>query len=103
MFHLFSAQNVNFQWLTYVKGIFDECGLTYIWNSQNFINERWFKETNNQCLWDQFQRNWNDDRQTCSNTSNHRILKDSFGFEDYFNILDEKDFLIFCNFRTANP
>jgi hypothetical protein len=44
MFHLFSTQNVNFQWLTYVKGIFDECGFTYIWNSQNFINERWIKE-----------------------------------------------------------
>jgi hypothetical protein len=44
MFHLFSVQNVNFQWLTYVKGIFDECGLTYIWNSQNFINERWINK-----------------------------------------------------------
>jgi hypothetical protein len=44
MFHLFSTQNVNFQWLTYVKGMFDECGLTYIWNSQNFLNERWIKE-----------------------------------------------------------
>jgi len=41
---LFSTQNVNFQWLTYVKGIFDECVLTYIWNSHNFINERWIKE-----------------------------------------------------------
>jgi hypothetical protein len=30
MFHLFSVQNVNFQWLTYVNGIFDECGLTTI-------------------------------------------------------------------------
>jgi hypothetical protein len=44
MFHLFSVQNVNFQWLTYVNGIFDECGLTYIWNSQNFINERWINK-----------------------------------------------------------
>jgi hypothetical protein len=44
MFHLFSTQNVNFQWLTYVKGMFDECGLTYIWNSQNFLNERWIKK-----------------------------------------------------------
>jgi hypothetical protein len=41
MFHLFSTQNVNFQWLTYVNGISDEFGLTYIWNSQNFINERY--------------------------------------------------------------
>ena len=102
MFHLFSTQNVNFQWLTYVKGFFDECGLTCIWNCQNFINERWTKEKINQCLWDQLKRNWNDDRQTCSKTSNHRILKDSFGFEDYFNILDEKYLFAFCKFRTVN-
>ena len=75
MFHLFSTQNANFQWLTYVKGIFDECGFTYIWNSQNFINDRWIKENNNQCLWDQFQWNWNDDLQTCSKAINYRIAK----------------------------
>ena len=102
MFHLFSVQNVNFQWLTYVNGIFDECGLTYIWNSQNFINDRWMKEKINQCLWDQFQRNWNDDLQTCSKAINHRIFKDIFGFEDYFNILDEKYLFVFCKFRTVN-
>lgn len=52
MFHLFSTQTVNFQWLTYVKGNFDECGITYryIWNSQNFINDRWIKEKIKQCL-----------------------------------------------------
>ena len=59
------------------------------------------KEKINQCLWDQFQRNWNDDLQTCSKVINHRIFKDTFGFEDYFNILDEKDFLIFCKFQLA--
>ena len=37
-----------------------------------------------------------------SNAINYRIFKDTFGFEDYFNILDENDFLIFCKFRTAN-
>jgi len=99
MFHLFSTQNVNFQWLTYVKGIFDECELTYIWNSQNFINERWIKENINQCLWDQFQRNWNDDLQTCSKAINYRIFKDTFGIENYFNILDETDVFEFCNFE----
>jgi hypothetical protein len=40
----------------------------------------------------QFLQNWNDDRQTCSKAINYRIFKDTFGFEDYFNILDEKDF-----------
>ena len=49
----------------------------------------------------QFLQNWNDDRQTCSKAINYRIFKDTFGFEDYFNILDEKDFLIFCKFQLA--
>ena len=49
----------------------------------------------------QFLQNWNVDRQTCSNAINYRISKDTFGFEDYFNILDEKDFLIFCKFQLA--
>jgi len=99
---LFSTQNVNFQWLTYVKGIFDECVLTYICNSQNFINKRWIKEKIKQCLCDQFQQNWNDDFQTYSKAINYRIFKNTFVFEDYFNILDEKDFLIFCKFRTVS-
>jgi hypothetical protein len=37
----------------------------------------------------QFLQNWNDDRQTCSKAINYRIFKDTFGFEDYFNILDD--------------
>ena len=66
------------------------------------IDERWNKENINQCLWEQFQRNWNDDLQTCSKAINYRIFKDTFGFEDYFNILDEKDFFLVCKFRTVN-
>jgi len=62
------------------------------------INVRWIKEKNKQCLCDQFQQNWNDDLQTCSKAINYRIFKDTFGFEDYFNILDEKDFLYFAKF-----
>ena len=55
-----------------------------------------------QCLCDQFQHNWNDDIQTCSKAINRRIFKYTFGFEDYFNILDENDILVFCKFRTVN-
>ena len=54
MFHLFSTQNVNFQWLTYLKGICYECGLSYIWNSQNFINESGLRKKNKKCFCDQF-------------------------------------------------
>jgi hypothetical protein len=57
-----------------------------------FSNEKWIKEKIKQCLCDQFQQNWKDDLQTCSKAINYRIFKNTFGFEDYFNILDENDF-----------
>jgi hypothetical protein len=101
MFHLFSTQSVKLQWLAYANGNFDEWKPYYIWNSQNFINQRWKKEKNKQCLCGQFLQNWKYDRQTCSKAINYRIFKDTFGFEDYFNILDEKDFLIFCKCQSA--
>jgi hypothetical protein len=40
--------------------------------------------------------------QTCSKAINYRIFKYTFGFEDYFNILDENDFLVFWKSRTIN-
>jgi hypothetical protein len=40
--------------------------------------------------------------QPCSKAINYRIFKYTFGFEDYFNILDENDFLVFWKSRTVN-
>ena len=102
MYHLSCTQNANFSWLTFVKGVFDECGLSYIWNSQNFINDKWLKEKIKQCLSDQFQQSWNNDLQTCPKAINYRIFKDSFGFENYLNILEEKNLFIFSKFRMVN-
>ena len=38
----------------------------------------------------------------CSKTLNYCIFKETFIFEQYFDILDEKDFLTLCKFRTTN-
>ena len=35
-------------------------------------------------------------------TLNYCIFKETFIFEQYFDILDEKDFLTLCKFRTTN-
>ena len=90
MFDLFNTHDVNFKWLTHVKAIFDECGLSYIWQSQNCANYIWVKAKIKQCLIDQFKQNWNEEIQTCSKTINYRLFKDTLEFEDYLNILDEK-------------
>jgi hypothetical protein len=70
-------------------------GPSYIWNSQNFINERWNKEKIKQYLCGQYLQNWNDDRQTCSKAINYRIFKDTF-------FLNIRFFFIFKNGHFKN-
>jgi hypothetical protein len=35
-------------------------------------------------------------------TINYRLFKDNFEFENYFNILEDKDIYTLCKFRTTN-
>ena len=53
-------------------------------------------------LHDQFQQAWRETLHNCSKTLNYCIFKETFIFEQYFDILDEKDFLTLCKFRTTN-
>jgi hypothetical protein len=34
IFKLHQSNPIYFKWITYVKSIFDECGLSFIWNDQ---------------------------------------------------------------------
>jgi hypothetical protein len=43
LYHLCNTQNANFSWLNSVKTILDECGFSYIWETQIFISEVWLK------------------------------------------------------------
>jgi hypothetical protein len=40
---LSNIEGKNFIWLSSVKGILNECGLAYTWNTQTFQNTEWFK------------------------------------------------------------
>jgi hypothetical protein len=51
---LFNIEGKNFIWLFSVKGILNECGLAYIWNTQTFQNTEWLKLNIKQTLRDQF-------------------------------------------------
>ena len=45
-------------WVSQVKQILDDCGLSYIWLTQNFSNINWLKRTVEQRLKDQFLQKW---------------------------------------------
>jgi hypothetical protein len=54
------------------------------------------------CLQDQFQQTWHANIDTGSKTLNYRLFKNKFEFENYFNILDDRDIFTFCRFRLNN-
>jgi hypothetical protein len=41
---LSNIEGKNFIWLSSVKGILNECGLAYIWNTQTFQNTEWLSD-----------------------------------------------------------
>ena len=53
-------------------------------------------------LQDQFKQTWIENIQNNSKTLNYRLFKDNLEFENYFDILEDRDLFIFCHFRTVN-
>ena len=98
-----SIKNVeHFTWLVNVKKILNECGFAYIWNTQTFVDPNWLRLTIIRNLQDQFEQYWHSLLDNASKAINYRLFKDYFGMEVYFDILDNKNVVELCRFRTAN-
>ena len=102
LLHFSNGSNLNSPWLKYIENIFNECGLSYIWRDQYFLNVTWLKLLVKTCLQDQFKQTWYSNIQNRCKTLNYRLFKDNFCFEKYFDILDNRDIFTFCRFRTTN-
>jgi hypothetical protein len=73
-----------------------------IWQTQTFKSIEWLKQSIKQTLLDQFLQDWNSSVHNSPKAINYRIFKTDFKFEEYFNILDEKNSLLLCKFRTTH-
>ena len=102
LYKLSVEEKMDFAWLKYIRKIFDDTGFTYVWTSQNFGTSDWLLESIKQRLQDHFIQYWYTTIENSSKAINYRIFKDKFEFEQYFNILIDKDIYTFCKFRTAN-
>ena len=95
MYNMLRVRDINFMWLKYVKHIMCNCGFNYIWESQTFINELWLKHS--------IKQTWLSSVNDSPKALNYRIYKDNLVFENYVNILKDKDNLTLSKFRTTNP
>ena len=94
--------NMQFSLILFVKQIFNECGFPNIWETELFDNVDYLKCVIKQRSEDQFLQNWNSLVQNSPKAINYKTFKTKFKYEEYLNILEIKDAILLCRFRTTN-
>ena len=102
MFLKTSQNNFRSDWLKYVKDTLDRCGYSNIWLLQGNFNSKWLSNSLKQKLFDQFQQKWRSDIDNSPKGLSYKLFKQNYEFEEYLNILNDKDRITYCRFRTGN-
>jgi hypothetical protein len=92
----------NSSWINCVKNILDECGLSYVWQSQLFTNVSWLKHNVFTALFNQFTQSWISDVSSSSKGINYRIFKENLKLRNYLLKLPCKKYKLLCRFRCCN-
>lgn len=95
--------NSKYSWLSNVKSILDECGLSYIWDSQSFHGSKDLLLTLvERSLKDQFVQNWNNIVNNSNKAINYRMFKTEFKLEDFYLELSDTILQPIINYRLCN-
>ena len=102
MFKLHESKQGHFKWISYVKSIFDETGLSFIWNDQMYMDKNILKSILKQNLTDQFIQNWFSQINSSSRGEFYGLFKHEFKLEPYLLRLAVSDRLYMCKLRCSN-
>jgi hypothetical protein len=95
----FCNGNISAPLVMFLKDILDNCGLSNVWTFQNInFNIELVIAYVKLRLRDQFLQEWNNNLENSPKAMNYRLYKQIFEFENYFNILENKDIFTFCKF-----
>ena len=92
----------DFAWNKYIKNILDECGLSYLWTTDEIVNINWIKCNVKRILMDQNAQNWKNMMDSSAKGLNYRIFKENIELEEYLKILPKKSASILVKFRANN-
>ena len=76
MHNLSLSNNINFGWIKFVKGVFDNCGYSYEWETHTFITDIWLKQVIKVRLQDQFRQLWLSTLYSSPKGLKYRIFKE---------------------------
>ena len=104
MLYKYSNHGIDFKWLTCIRNILNDCGLSYIWNDHTLrnFNVQWLNITIKQNLSDQNEQFLSSEMHNSSKATCYKLFKDNINFEDYLDNLNDKDRILLCKYRTTN-
>ena len=102
MYVKFENEDFRCPWLKFVKNIFDNCGLSNVWYFQGYFDSTWVSNNVKRILCDQFIQKWKSEVDSSPKSLCYRIFKENFEFENYLDILENKDRVLLCRYRTCN-
>lgn len=98
-YHNYGYEN---KWICFVKSIFDNCGMSNIWQNTDIYSKEWIINSLRQKLKDQYLQEWFSEVNTSPKSLCYKIFKTEFKFENYLSILPLNFLFIMCKFRCSN-
>ena len=77
-------------------------GLSNIWLYHNCISETWLGNAVKMNLIDQFKQTWSTSVDNSHKALNYRLYQKGVSFENYLEILKDKNLFLLCRFRICN-
>ena len=102
MLNLHERNPIQFKWITYIKSIFFDTGLNYIWDDQIPFNKELLKSIISRQLNDQFIQQWFANMNNSSRSTFYFSFKTEFGLESYLTKLNESDRRSISKLRCSN-
>ena len=91
-------------WITNIKNVLDNCGLSGVWHSQSFMNSNWLKNKVKQVLQDQFIQKWRSELNNMTSCDTYVNFKEVFELENYLITLHDMEAAknAICKLRCNN-
>lgn len=99
---LFNLNVYSCKWLCRVKCILDNCGLSYMWDNQQYIDNKQCKLLVHQQIEDQALQKWHADMASSTMCKTYKLFKTELVFENYILNLHTKERIALTRFRCAN-
>ncbi len=89
-------------WLSHIRSICNNCGMSGVWDSQIVVNSTWFKKAVEIRLKDQWIASWNANLVSKSICSSYKMYKSIYCLEEYLVKLSKANRILLTKLRASN-